>query len=531
MIFSFLLFLVASRAAYLIPNDEGFENIYKSNVTLIVLFLEGENQPDYKNFTEIITKVSETQENETVLVITNKTAPHTYHSYSLSWSTLAFFKGGKPLMATPIFPSYDIISHVVRTTINKEFHTANGLSEFLGFYHIFPYTILTTSDKIEDAYRHYMAFSFSHGPFGFCVASQKLFEQIEFPKAKMAVYRLSDEYYTLFHDEESFREGLQEFVSYDIGLDQLNKREKLTFFWTSEPEEYVDISAIARKHKDHYFGYLQPEFIEKAQEFMKIVNIDEPGFAAFNFSSNFMYKPLTGKFNQQRIENYVEQVLKGKIQIIYQSEKPSDNKYGIVTKLVGENYEKYLDDDRNDDIVYYVHSYNTKLLDSIKKFADYVNSYELQGIRVAFITIDKNSCPTGFPPIYESPQIYLYPKGMHKKPVPYAGSGSIFSLLRLINNNGTARVRLDKKILKIEEELQYMTDSEYQARYLRNEKYTQLVEQNYVAFGRLLGLGNNYDQIRDQIDQMAKKIENEKMEEKSEIEDEKTMDENLMKEL
>lgn len=228
--------------------------------------------------------------------------------------------------------------------------------------------------------------------------------------------------------------------------------------------EFGFLDNSARKHVNELLD------TDKNPTFLAVFSLKH--MYTYNLSSLSSMVP-DPKFNASTWINPFAQLLmqikNKKILPDYKSEKDDESsKKDYFRKIVGSNYDEYIQSDLDKDILMLYVRQNcrrcSQAFRDYKNFIEMVEQANVTTMKFGFIDVSRNGVKDGFPTRFADPHFVIFPKGRkaHSKPIPVLGIKEftdMFTAVPIFSTNltafGEARPFSDDKMAEIEETLNY----------------------------------------------------------------------------
>lgn len=291
------------------------------------------------------------------------------------------------------------------------------------------------------------------------IGSDSFFKEVNMSNDKFALYRSQD--LTLVPVQNSFESIINGSIpTYKVfNKNDFNEEnlEYLVLITDQFKNEYHDIFyKLTKEYPEYKIGAVTSEgypaiqvIISKSISYIPDLFLINPSEGYYYPNNNlFQNKSLKSKSFASKIKCYINDIRAKKINPIYFSEElPQENNNTYVHKVVGLNYQEFIQDDNNDVVILYSPSFGPKeVFDMFNEVA-----LSLKGEKIKFGIYDniRNASPMKLPEFVQIPHIEIFPKGDKNNSKP---------MLSLMNKNGLYRFL--KEYSKVNISVQNITQRE-----------------------------------------------------------------------
>ena len=502
---SFLPYSVTNNVYLDILSDKQFAKAQKRLPKIATLVID-EEDPYSRDYEYIFSKLPTIFSSELQFcVITSASAKKTYSHLKLRSPSIVFTTNAQLSFVIP-FPateseliaviSYFMSSNSKMITDKKELYDSLGATA---------YTLIATPKLLEIADQIRISLSDIYGIFTVLCVSPELLKELGFQPYKLLIYRQSDKVLTeIGSTQDSIRRAITPNVITHIRREEIEgSASPLALLVTNRKltgDEKKGILDLAQQYPEYAFCSADIEETDFVQELLinshLYTDIVAPYFLVFHPQEYYFYPHGNKEFTLESAHKYLEEIAKGSIKKVFPSEPlPITQSSPFLTKVVGQNYEQFVNDEDKDVLMFYLYEENEQTLDFPRYVASYLNQTE---IKCGYIYLRLNSAPVGFPTLFGNPHIQFFPAYKKDLNSTYYGSRGIFSLLNFLRRNSRSKINLDMNLLDRNYEMSYLID-------LINDmgdfpQDIQLEVTKYIEeTGKALGIGSNIQQITDTL--------------------------------
>jgi hypothetical protein len=340
---------------------------------------------------------------------------------------------------------------------------AHNLPELFSHLGDFPFTFIAKAGQGETALAILTRTAPLIGQCNVVQATDSVFVELSLDSSSFALFRLSD--HAIVSVEGASQPLLRASIAYYSRLvpHSIESGDLFAAYFDEEYNESIHsrMFDLAARHASFHFGVLERENFAVLNH-VNLTLEKVPDFLVFSHSERYYFPsqelsgvPITSDEWEIRAEEYLKRIEKTEIDPLYVCEEMSVSE-GNVTKLIGTNYNAFVDDPTHDVVVLYRRfpEDNETELELFKTVADEVIAGGTTSLRFGYINFGLNA-PRGklYPPFVHIPHLEVFPTTNKSLLAPMFGFFTKDGIMRFLKQYSSLPNQIDPEPITILEAL------------------------------------------------------------------------------